>query len=124
MWSDGRVCAHCGYLQSTGLRRVFQCAGLNRCTECRSQFTITTKIPMHGTKLDLRVWAAAIRTVLNSSRGISSMVLARMIGVIRKCAGKIGRAIRGMTRVDFGNYALLSGIFEVNEALSAARRGE
>lgn len=41
---------------------------------------------MHVTKLDLRVSIAAIYAVLNSSKGISSVMLARMIGVSQKAA--------------------------------------
>lgn len=70
---------------------------------------------MHATKLDLRVWIAAIYTVLNSSKGISSVVLARMIGVSQKCAWKIGHAIREMMREDYGTESMLSGIVEVDE---------
>jgi transposase-like protein len=115
MWSDGRVCPHCGGLRSTGLNGVAHRSGLYQCNECRSQFTITTKTPMHATKLDLRVWIAAIYTVLNSSKGISSVVLARMIGVSQKCAWKIGHAIREMMREDYGTRPMLAGIVEVDE---------
>ena len=100
MWSDGRVCPHCGGLRSTGLKGVSHRPGLYQCNDCRGQFTVTTKTPMHATKLDLRVWIAAIYTVLNSSKGISSVVLARMIGVSQKAAWKIGHAIREMMRED------------------------
>jgi len=115
MWSDGRVCPHCGGLRSTGLKGVSHRAGLYQCNECRGQFTITTKTPMHATKLDLRGWIAAIYTVLNSSKGISSVVLARMIGVSQKAAWKIGHAIRETMREDYGNNALLSGMVDVDE---------
>ena len=36
---------------------------------------------MHGTELDLRARLAAIYTVLNAFNGISSVELARLIGV-------------------------------------------
>ncbi len=115
MWADGRVCPHCGGLRSTKLKGASHRAGLYQCKECRGQFTITTKTPMHATKLDLRVWLAAIYTVLNSSKGVSSVVLARMIGTTQKCAWKLGHAIREMMREDYGSNALLSGIVEVDE---------
>lgn len=53
---------------------------------------------MHATKLDLRVLIAALYTVVNSSKGVSSVVLARRIGVRQKAAWKIGHAIREMMR--------------------------
>lgn len=110
MWADGRICPHCGCLRSTELKGASHRPGLYQCNECRGQFTITTKTPMHATKLDLRVWLAAIYTVLNSSKGISSVVLARMIGTTQKRAWKLGHAIREVMREDYGNDALLAGI--------------
>jgi hypothetical protein len=86
MWSDGRVCAHCGGIRSTELKGSAHRSGLYQCNECRGQFSITTKTPMHATKHDLCVWLAAIYPLLNSPKGISSVVLARMIGVSQKCA--------------------------------------
>lgn len=62
--------------------------------ETRRQFTVTAKTPMHSTKLDLRVWMAAIFLVLTSSKGISSVVMSRILGVNRKTAWKLGHAIR------------------------------
>ena len=115
MWCDGRVCPHCGGVRSTELNGSSHRPGLYQCNECRGQFSITTKTPMHATKLDLRVWLAAIYTVLNSSKGISSVVLARMIGVSQKCAWKIGHAIREMMREDYATRPMLAGIVEVDE---------
>jgi len=115
MWSNGRFFPHCGGLSSTALNGFSHRPGLYQCNDCRSQFSITTKTPMHATKLDLRVWIAAIYTVLNSSKGISSVVLARMIGVSQKTAWKIGHAIREMMKEDYSPEIMLSGIVEVDE---------
>lgn len=92
-----------------------QWPGLYQCSTCRGQLTITTKTPIHATKLDLRVWLAAIFAVLNSSKGISSLVLARMIGIGQKCTWNIGHAIRETMREDYGSDALLTEILEVDE---------
>lgn len=115
MWSDGRFCPHCGGLRSTELKGTSHRSGLYQCNECRGQFTITTKTPMHATKLDLRIWIAAIYTVLNSSKGISSVVLARLVGINQKAAWKIGHAIREMMREGHGDFPALAGIVEVDE---------
>jgi hypothetical protein len=70
---------------------------------------------MQATKLDLRVLLAAIYLVLNSSKEISLVVLARMIGVSQKCAWKIGHALREMMREDYGTRSMFSGIVELDE---------
>ena len=87
---------HCGSLSSRSLRSAPVRPGLYQCTEkeCRSQFTVTTRTPLHATKLDLRTWIAAIFLVLTSSKGISSVVMSRLMGVNQKTAWKLGHTIR------------------------------
>lgn len=60
--------------------------GLYQCRDCRLKSTVTTLTPMHGTKLDLRIWICAMFLVLTSSKGISSVVMARLLGVNQKTA--------------------------------------
>ena len=89
IWPSGRRCPHCGRLNSTPIRCRSVRPGLYHCSEreCRLQFTVTTKTPMHATQQDLRTWIAAIFLVLMSSKGISSVVMARILGGIRKQLG-------------------------------------
>ena len=96
IWAGDRFCPHCGSLRSTRLRGDTVRPGLYQCAEreCRRQFTVTTKTPLHATKLDLRIWIAAMFLVLTSSKGISSVVMARILGVNQKTAWKLGHAIR------------------------------
>ena len=51
----GRYSPHCGSVRSVALRCQSARAGLYQCSapECRTQFTITPKTPIHSTKLDL-----------------------------------------------------------------------
>jgi hypothetical protein len=92
--------------------------GLYQCIErqCRSQFTVTTRMPLHATKLDLRTWIAAMFLVLTSSKGISSVVMSRILGVNQKTAWKLGHAIREMMDDRQGIAGRLSGVVEVDEA--------
>jgi hypothetical protein len=71
---------------------------------------------MHGTKLDLRIWICAMFLVLTSSKGISSVVMARLLGVNQKTAWKLGHAIREMMDDRHGIAGRLSGVVEVDEA--------
>ncbi|TMM54550.1 transposase [Sulfitobacter sabulilitoris] len=101
IWGDDRFCPHRGSLNPRRLRGASVRAGPYQCAEkeCRSQFTVTTKTPLHATKLDLRIWIAAMFLVLTSSNGISSVVMARVLGVTQKTAWKLGHAIREMIDV-------------------------
>lgn len=98
LWGDDRFCPHCGSLSSRPLRGASVRPGLDQCLEreCRSQFTVTTRTPLLATKLDLRTWIAAMFLVLTSSKGITSVVVSRILGVNQKTAWKLGRAIREM----------------------------
>ncbi len=64
VWREDRVCPHCGSLDSIPLCGKSGRPGLYHCRDCRGQFTVTTRTPMHATKLELRVWIAAIFLVL------------------------------------------------------------
>ncbi len=118
IWPSGRHCPHCGSLSSTPIRGRTARPGLYQCAEreCRLQFTVTTKTPMHATKLDLRIWIAAIFLVLTSSKGISSVVMARILGVNQKTAWKLGHAIRELMDDRDAVSARLAGVVEVDEA--------
>lgn len=118
IWPSGRHCPHCGSLSSTPIRGRSARPGLYQCSEreCRLQFTVTTKTPMHATKLDLRVWIAAIFLVLTSSKGIFSVVLARILGVNQKTAWKMGHAIRELMDDREAVSARMNGVVEVDEA--------
>ena len=77
IWAGRRACPHCESERSTELFGASVRDGLYQCKDCRRQFTITTKTPLHGTKLDLRIWITAIFKVLTSSKGFSSVVVER-----------------------------------------------
>ena len=116
IWSTGRHCPHCGSVASSPLRGKTCRPGLYQCRDCRLQFTVTTLTPMHSTKLDLRVWISAMFLVLTSGKGISSVVIARLLGVNQKTAWKMGHAIREMMYYRNGELLPLEDIVEVDEA--------
>jgi transposase-like protein len=86
VWPTGRICPACGYRRSTALmsREDGKRArpGLYQCSSgtCRFQFTVTTRTPLHATKLPLRVWLSGLWLTLQSDKGISSIRLAEALG--------------------------------------------
>jgi transposase-like protein len=115
VWPDGRVCPHCGCLKSWLLSGASVRAGLYECSGCKKQFTVTTKTPMHGTKLPLQNWLLAMYFIINSSKGISSVYLAKWLGVNQKTGWKISHAIRAMMAAHAEALGLLSGVVELDE---------
>jgi transposase-like protein len=117
IWPRGRICPACGCKDSTALagRDVGRRArpGLYQCSnrECRFQFTVTTRTPLHSTKLPLRVWLTGLWLILQSDKGISSVRLAEAIGVSQPTAWRMGHALRLLVT---GEHQL-NGTVEIDE---------
>lgn len=116
IWRDAPYCPHCGSLKVWRFRDRDRASrdGLFQCGDCQAQFTVTTKTPMHATKLPLRTWLRAIYLVLMSSKGISSVVLGRQLGVTQKTAWKLAHAVREMMDDRQGLLPALKGVVEVD----------
>ena len=119
IWSQGRTCPHCGSVKSWTIKG--QRDGLYECASCGLQFTVTTKTPMHSTKLPLLTWLTAMYLIANSSKGISSVVLGRLIGTRQKTAWKLGHAIRAMMAMVPTELPRLMGVVELDEKYLGGR---
>ena len=115
IWSNGRVCPHCGFERTYVISGKTSRPGLHECGRCKRQFTVTTNTPMHSTKLCLWKWILAMYYIVNSSKGVSSVFLAKWIGVTQKTAWKIGHAIREMMDPNPEDQPVLGGIVELDE---------
>ena len=115
LWENGRICPHCYNEKSYRLSSASVRKGTYECSWCKRQFTITTKTPMHCTKLPLWKWLLAMYLIVNSSKGISSVYLGKLIGISQKSAWKLGHAIRKMMDPGSELVPALSGIVELDE---------
>jgi transposase-like protein len=115
VWTSGRVCPHCGSTQSWAIRSESVRDGLYQCGGCHLQFTVTTKTPLHSTKLSLWKWLLAMYLMSSSSKGISSVVLAKLVGTTQKTAWKVGHAIRALMASVSAEAPLLQGTVELDE---------
>ena len=115
IWRNGRVCPHCGCLDSWALNGKTTRPGLYECSGCHGHFTITTKTPMHSTKLPLWTWMLAMYYLLGSSKGISSVILGKLIGVSQKTAWKVGHAVREMMDTSQEDFPAVGGVVEIDE---------
>jgi len=114
LWNHGRSCPHCHCLKSYRISGASARSGLYECSCCKRQFTVTTKTPMHSTKLPLWKWLLAIYLIVNSSKGISSVYLGKLIGISQKSAWKLAHAIRQMMTPGSELVPALSGIVELD----------
>jgi len=117
VWPSGPHCPCCGSLKVWRFRAEGRRSrdGLLQCAdpECGHQFTVTSRTPPHSTKLPLLTWLHALFLVLTSSKGVSSVVLARQIGVTQPTAWKMGHAIRALMAA---KHVLIEGLTGVVEA--------
>ncbi len=121
IWPQGRICPHCKCQKSWTLSGPSVRKGLYECAACGRQFTVTTKTPLHSTKLPLRTWLMAMYFMVNSSKGVSSVFLAKWIGVRQKTAWKVGHAVRALMKLHGDAVGPLEGIVELDEKYLGGR---
>lgn len=96
---NGEFCPHCGhnkiYSFSNGKRY--------RCGKCRQDFTIKTGTVFGESKLPLRKWFIAIYLLSTSGKGISSVQLAKHVGVTQKTGWFMDHRIRKAMKQNKGN---------------------
>jgi transposase-like protein len=115
IWPQGRRCPHCSGQKSWPITSAAVRPGLYECAECGRQFTVTTKTPLHSTKLPTKTWLFALFCLTNSSKGISSVYLAKWIGTTQKTAWRMGHILRTLMAVQVAAQDKLTGPVEIDE---------
>jgi len=115
LWPDGPVCPHCQGQKAWRIGGNSTREGLLECATCRQQFTVTTKTPFHATKLTLWMWIQAMYSLVNSSKGASSVYVANWLGVSQKTAWRMLHVLRLLMATHQHSIPKLSGIVELDE---------
>ena len=115
IWRNGRRCPHCGFETSYFLSGPSSRPGLYECGWCKRQFTVTTRTPMHSTKLPLWKWLLCMYFMVNSSKGVSSVFLAKWLGVAQRTAWKMAHGVRELMKPGPDGQPPLDGIVELDE---------
>jgi transposase-like protein len=105
---NGEYCPHCRH------DKIYLCANGKRyhCAKCKQDFTIRTKTVFGESKLPLRKWYMAIYLLATSGKGISSVQLAKQVGVTQKTGWFIDHRVRSAMKQNKGN---LFGTIEADE---------
>jgi transposase-like protein len=107
-FANGEYCPHCGhtkiYTFSNGKR--YRCGG------CKQDFTIKTGTVFGESKLPIKKWFIAIYLLSTSSKGISSVQLAKHVGVTQKTGWFMDHRIR---KAMLQNKGQLFGTVEADE---------
>jgi transposase-like protein len=109
LWPNGVRCPHCGLGERITVRK----GGFYRCNQCKEDFTVRTGTIFERSHVPLHKWIYAMYLVVTARKGISSMQLAKEIGVTQKTAWFILGRLREACGDDFEK---LDGIVEIDEA--------
>jgi transposase-like protein len=95
---NGEYCPHCRH------DKIYQCANGKRyqCASCKQDFTIRTNTVFGESKLPLRKWYMAVYLLSTTSKGISSVQLAKHVGVTQKTAWFMDHRLRSAMKQNKG----------------------
>jgi transposase-like protein len=110
LWPKGTTCPTCGGQDRITTRKR---EGFYRCNKCQLDFTIRTGTIFERSHIPLHKWLYAMYLLVTARKGISSMQLAKEIGIQQKTAWFILHRLREACG---GELEKLQGIVEVDEA--------
>lgn len=107
-WVDGFQCPYCAHTETWKHAR-----GILRCKKCRRDVSVISGTVFAKSHLSLRLWFQALWLVVSQKNGVSSLGLARALGIREKTGWNLLRKIRtAMVRT---GRERLSGLVEVDE---------
>src|SRR5665213_607008 len=108
LWPTGVRCPVCGL----GERITTRKGGFYRCNQCQEDFTVRTGTIFERSHIPLHKWVYAMYLVVTARKGISSLQLAKEIGITQKSAWFMLQRLREACA---GKTEKLSGIVEIDE---------
>jgi len=108
LWPEGVKCPVC----KAGERITTRKGGYYRCNACKEDFTVRTGTIFERSHVQLHQWLYAMYLLVTARKGISSMQLAKEIGVTQKTAWFVLQRLREACGND---TEMLKGIVEIDE---------
>jgi transposase-like protein len=108
LWPNGPRCPVCGL----GERITTRSGGFYRCNQCKEDFTVRTGTIFERSHIPLHKWVYAMYLLVTARKGISSMQLAKEIGVTQKSAWFMLQRLREACGKDL---TMLQGLIEIDE---------
>lgn len=116
LWKDGVCCPTCKSTANVTARKGKP--GFHMCNRCRLDFTVRTGTIFGRSHVPLHKWLYAMYLLLTARKGISSLQLAKQIGVKQHTAWFLLQRIREACK---NNAGMLKGIVEVDETYIGGR---
>lgn len=111
LWPDGVKCPTCASPERITIRK----GGFYRCNACQLDFTVRTGTIFGRSHIPLHKWVYAMYLLVTARKGISSMQLAKEIGVTQKSAWFMLQRLREACSSP-DSMDKLKGIVEIDEA--------
>jgi transposase-like protein len=108
LWPNGPRCPVCGF----GDRVTARKGGFYRCNQCKEDFTVRTGTIFERSHVPLHKWIYAMYLLVTARKGISSMQLAKEIGITQKSAWFVLHRLREACG---SKLEKLRGIIEIDE---------
>ena len=109
-WPNGPTCPHC---ESTNIQSGAKHPSQPyRCRSCRERFSVKTGTLMANSRLSVRTWVLACYLLGSHPKGVSSLQLAKDLGISHKTAWFFGHRIREAFN---DALPLMTGTVEVDE---------
>src|SRR5208283_6124367 len=108
LWPNGPRCPVCGLGERITARRE----GFYRCNQCKEDFTVRTGTIFERSHVPLHKWIYAMYLLVTARKGISSMQLAKEIGITQKSAWFVLHRLREACG---SKLKMLQGIVEIDE---------
>jgi len=116
LWPNGVICPTCAGQDRITTRK----GGYYRCNKCKLDFTVRTGTIFERSHVQLHKWVYAMYMVVTARKGISSMQLAKQIGVTQKTAWFVLQRLREACG---GEMEKLTGIVEIDETFVGGKEG-
>ena len=113
-WPDGAVCPSCNTAERITIRK----GGYYRCNVCKEDFTVRTGTIFGRSHIPLHKWIHAMYKLMTARKGVSSVQLAKEIGVTQKSAWFMLHRIREACGNDL---TVLRGIVEIDEMYAGGK---
>jgi transposase-like protein len=110
-FKDGEYCPHCG-----SFCKIYRIKSGYKCSDCRKTFSIRTNTIFARSHVPLKKWFTAIFLLSFHTKGISSVQLAKDLGVTQKTAWFMNHRIRtALTQEDPFNFNENQDVYEIDE---------
>lgn len=116
LWPNGAICPTCQSADRLTPRKD----GFYRCNACQIDFTVRTGTIFERSHVPLHKWLYSMYLLVTARKGISSLQLAKEIGVTQKTAWFILGRLREACS---GKLEMLQGTVEIDETFVGGKEG-